>query len=136
MAQFFHTGRHPGLSRREPSRKWLLWLVLLVPWSAAMATHEADHRYTVWGEVRDAQGTPTANARVRITGLGGRPLGEGTTDSDGRYGILLHLHNDQLGMRFWVTVGDATREAEVTFDPADRVRAREHRLDFPPPGKE
>jgi hypothetical protein len=117
-------------------RGWLAVLLLLGLSAPTLATHEVDHRYTIWGEVRDAQGAPVGKARVRITGLGGRPIGEGVTDSEGRYSILLHVHNDQLGQHFWVSVGKSTQAGTITFEPRNRQLAREHRLDFSFPAQE
>lgn len=106
--------------------------VLLAFSSNALPSHEPDHRYTVFGEVRTTEGTPLPNASVRITGIGGKPLGQGVSDDSGRYRIVLHLHNQDLGLRFWISVETRTQTATVTFNPSNPRAAREHRIDFPP----
>ena len=99
--------------------------------AAALATHEVDHRYRIFGTVYNANGTPAANTRVKITGLGGRPLGESMTGSNGEYEFRLHVHNQDLGTRFWVSANGMTREGALTFDPANKTTERVHRIDLP-----
>ena len=94
------------------------------------ATHEADHRYTILGQVVDESRAPVGNAAVVVTGFGGRRMGSTTTGPDGQYSILLHIHDQGLGATFWVTVGGVTQSGKITFDIADRVTDRMHRLDF------
>ncbi len=57
-------------------------------------------------------------------------MGSTTTGPDGQYSILLHIHDQGLGAPFWVTVGGVTQSGKITFDIADRVTDRMHRLDF------
>lgn len=98
---------------------------------AAQATHEADHRYRIYGTVLSSDGKPVADARTKLTGLGGRPLGETKTNESGEYEFRLHVHNQDLGTRFWVTANGMTREGVITFDPSDKVTERIHRIDLP-----
>lgn len=102
---------------------------------SSQATHEVDHRYKIFGTVQTADGAPAKNMKVRLTGLGGRPLGETTTNQAGKYEFPLHVHNQDLGTQFWVTVDGRTKAGEITFDPADKSTERVHRIDFPPPGQ-
>lgn len=61
-------------------------------------------------------------------------MGKTTTDANGQYSILLHVHDQGLGASFWVTVREVTQSGKVTFDIADSVTDRTHRLDFTVPG--
>ncbi len=98
---------------------------------ASQATHEVDHRYRIFGTVQNADGTPAANTRVMLTGLGGRPLGESVTGKSGEYEIRLHVHNQDLGTRFWVSANGMTSEGAISFDPTNKVTERVHRIDLP-----
>ncbi|MCZ6711945.1 MAG: carboxypeptidase-like regulatory domain-containing protein [Gammaproteobacteria bacterium] len=89
-----------------------------------------EHRYTIYGQVVDESRAPIGNAAVIVTGLGGRPMGKTTIDADGQYSILLHIHDQDLGAQFWVTVNRVTQSGKITFDIANRVADRTHRLDF------
>lgn len=114
---------------------WLLF-TLLIP-SAAQAMHEADHRFTVSGYVRDEQGKPLEESKVRVvdTRIG---LGETAfTDNHGYYEVVLHLHNDNLGDEIRVEALGETKTLTATFDPEDRTTERKVQLDFgalPPEG--
>jgi len=99
---------------------------------ASQATHEVDHRYKIFGQVQKTDGAPAAKATVKLTGIGGRPIGETVTDESGNYEFSLHVHNQQLGTRFWVTVNKMTREGAFTFEPSDKTTERIHRIDLPP----
>ncbi len=110
-------------------RALLLGGLLSIP-VVSMATHEVDHRYRIFGTVQNSDGAPIADSRVRLTGLGGRPLGETVTDKSGGYEFRLHVHNQDLGTRFWVSANGVTQEGALTFDPADKVTERMHRIDL------
>ncbi len=127
----FMQGWHRALRALAIALTALIGLAAAAP---SWATHENDHRYTIWGEVRTSAGAPVADADVRITGLGGRPLAETRSGADGRYRVLLHVHNSGLGMPFWVTVGRSAVKGTVTFNPNDKNTVREHRVDIEVPG--
>lgn len=119
----------------------LLLLIVFMNGSIVLATHEVDHRFTVYGYVRDAQGHPVADARVMVVEKKGEGGKTAFTDSDGYYEALLHIHNDQLGDELLVTVSENTRQINETkrmaiqFDSQDRVTERRSRLDFGPEGR-
>ena len=120
--------------KQSAVRGWLLALSLgivcaLSP-TPVLAGHEADHRYTIWGQVNNAAGAPLGGVNVLVTGWGGEPLGEATTEADGGYSVLLHVHNDILGRPFYVSVGDSVEPGEFTFDPGNNRAERKHRLDL------
>ncbi len=115
-------------------RRWVFRYVVavlvagLVP--LAHATHGVEHRYTIFGRVMDSNQASMGNVSVRITGLGGKPLGKATTAADGQYSILLHVHDQELGTAFWVTANGMTKSGTMTFDITDRNTDRTHRIDF------
>ena len=125
-----HAARRAHRAARSPSVALVVLVLALLASASAFATHDVDHRYTVYGVVRDG-GAPVAGEPVRITGLGGQPLAEGVTAADGSYRVVLHVHDDQRGQRFWVTVRGETRAGSFDFEPGDRATPRTHRLDFP-----
>ncbi len=98
---------------------------------ASQATHEVDHRYRIFGTVQNSEGKPVVNTKVKLTGLGGRPLGETNTDKVGGYEFRLHVHNQDLGTRFWVTANGMTGEGRINFDPGNKITERVHRVDLP-----
>ncbi len=98
----------------------------------AYAEHEVDHRYRIWGQVRDSNGAPAAGMQVHVTARGGRPLGESATDAEGMYRFDLHVHNDNLGQVFYVTAPGMSAEGQFKFDPNDLTTERIHRLDLAP----
>lgn len=100
----------------------------------AQATHENDHRYTVFGYVRDANGKAVPDAKVIVVDP---RLDEGTTaftDHGGYYEALLHLHNDDLGDEIIVTALDQRKTIRATFDPNDTKTVRRAQVDFGPAG--
>lgn len=111
-------------------RALLLGVLFSIP-VISMATHAVDHRYMIFGTVQDVNGTPLADAKVKLTGIGGRPLGETVTDKSGGYEFRLHVHNQDLGTRFWISANGMTREGALTFDPSNTVTERIHRIDLP-----
>ena len=107
----------------------LLTVLTALPLSST-AMHEADHRYTVYGEVRDTTGSLVVNEQVMVVGENGQSIGEGVTDSDGRYRIKLHLHDSDLGLLISFTVRHTTLEATVTFDPSNPRAERFLQIDI------
>ena len=96
----------------------------------AWATHEADHRYTVSGYVRDAQGQPVADARVIISAT---RLGDGTTaftDRQGYYEAVLHLHDTDIGEPISVAAGDETKHITAQFNAQDKSTERRVEVNF------
>ena len=108
--------------------------VLMLLASPAFATHETDHRFTVYGTVRDDRGNPVADARVIVVDP---RLDEGMTaftDRNGDFEALLHLHNADLGDEIIVTALDQKKTIRAEFDPNDKVTVRKARVDFGAPG--
>ena len=96
----------------------------------AYATHKTDHRYTVWGAIKYEDDTPAANIDVKLLGKDGAPMGEVKTDANGRYRILLHVHNEDVYKVFDMRVNNVTRKVRLLFNPNDRSTERGQRLDM------
>lgn len=102
----------------------------------AYATHEADHRFTISGYVRDEAGTPLPDTLVLLEHKGGVKK-QTNAGPRGYYEVLFHLHNDNLGDEILVTVGDVVKKVVVRFDPDDQVTdRRSDLLNFGAPGRE
>ena len=100
--------------------------------SVAQAMHEIDHRLTIYGTVKDAQGKPVADARVIISAA---RLNEGTTaftDRQGYYESTLHVHNTDLGEPIDVSTGDETKRISAQFNPQDTTTERRMEVNFGP----
>lgn len=102
--------------------------------------HETDHRFTISGYVRDKNGKPVGDARVRIRDLLHENIDPVTTYSDGNgyYKAIIHLHNENAGDALQVKaieekVGlEEVKTVRAEFDPADRKTEREARVDLGP----
>jgi hypothetical protein len=105
-------------------------MVLVLLCAAANATHENDHRYTVWGEIKYEDGTAAAEIVVRLLIKEGASLGEVKTDHRGRYRILLHVHNEDVNKIFDMRVNNVTRKVRLLFTPDDRQTERGQRVDL------
>ena len=100
---------------------------------AAVATHEVDHRFTVYGYVRDDRGKAVKGERVIVVDDRTDQANTAFTDSDGYYEALLHLHNQDMGDEITVMVGDQKKNIRATFDPEDKAAERKVRVDFGAP---
>jgi hypothetical protein len=96
----------------------------------ANATHKTDHRYTVWGAIKYEDDSPAANIDVKLLGKDGAPMGEVKTDANGRYRILLHVHNEDVYKVFDMQVNNVTRKVRLLFNPNDLSTERGQRLDM------
>ena len=112
---------------------FFLFLSLFSP-ETVYATHEADHRYTVSGYVRDEAGKPIPNLSVALEHKGGEKK-IAVTDRRGHYETLFHLHSDNAGDEMIVTAGSEIKKIKVAFDPEDRFTDRRGGVDFGAPGK-
>jgi hypothetical protein len=100
---------------------------------AAMATHEADHRFTVYGYVRDDRGRPVKGERVIVVDDRSDQAHTAFTDGDGYYEALLHLHNQDMGNEITLMVRDEKKSIRATFDPEDKSSERKVQVDFGAP---
>lgn len=112
--------------------------------SVAWATHELDHRFTLFGSVRDGSsfpGKPLPGRQIRflnpktgqsweIVDAQGHVLLSVTTNQEGRYAALLHVHNEDLGSVVKIVVDGIEKEFVLTFDPQDKHTERRARVDL------
>jgi hypothetical protein len=108
--------------------------LFIISSSSAFATHEVDHRFTVYGAVYDDRGRPVADTKVIVVDP---RLDEGMTvftDRNGGFEALLHLHNADLGDEIIVTALEQRKTIRAAFDPNDKVTVRKGRIDFGAPG--
>ena len=104
-------------------------LALLVA-PPADATHKREHRYTVWGEIKYEDDTPAAQIVVKLLVAGGESMAEVKTDLQGRYRILLHVHNEDVYKVFDMRVNNVTRKLRILFNPNDHQSERGERVDL------
>lgn len=97
-------------------------------------THDTQHRYTVFGYVRDDQGKPLPDVKVTVSDVPLNLTGSALTDGDGYYEVLLHLHNENLGDQILVKAQDQEKRSKVSFDPQDHTTERRAEMDFGAPG--
>ena len=98
--------------------------------SPALATHEIDHRFIVWGEVLSTDGKPLSGETISFTVENDSPIGSVVTDERGRYRVVLHVHDEDLGKVFDMTVKGVKTKVRIEFDPTDKVTERGKRVDF------
>lgn len=115
----------------------VLTLVFIVWDRPAGATHDTQHRFTVFGQVRDEKGKPMQNVRVIVTDNRLEEEGGTTfTDPNGFYSQLLHLHNDNLGDEIVIKAEDREKKINAVFNVQDRQTERKTRVDFGPTEQE
>ncbi|MEK7221991.1 MAG: carboxypeptidase-like regulatory domain-containing protein [Nitrospirota bacterium] len=111
----------------------------LIP-SAAWATHEMDHRFTISGHVRDKDGKPVRDVKVQARDLRDQKIDPVTSYADGSgfYKLILHLHNSNAGDPIQISVKDErsgldeVKKIRAEFDPADKHAERQARVEFGP----
>lgn len=130
------SGAGGRLIRRVSGLVLLIWGAMLGggAWdgSVAQAMHEINHRLTIYGTVKDAQGKPVADARVIISAT---RMGEGSTaftDRQGYYESTLHVHDTDLGEPIDVSTGDDTKRINAQFNPQDSTTERRMEVNFGP----
>ena len=109
-------------------------VMLLLVTRGAHATHEADHRFEVYGTVRDDKGQPQAKTKVIIVDS---RINQGTTvftGENGEYKGTLHLHNSDLGDEITIAANGQRKTVRADFDPEDTEATRKVRVDFGAPG--
>lgn len=110
----------------------LTFLLMTADADDLIATHEVDHRYIIFGSVRDESGRPLPDTRVIVTDT---RLGDGLTTftrKDGSYEVTLHLHNENLGDEVVVSAHGEEKRITASFDPSDKFTERRRRVDFGP----
>ena len=106
-----------------------LLLAAVLAASPAVATHLPDHRFLVLGFVTDAEGRPIAGAKVIVTRLKTGLEYPTTTERDGFYLVVLHLHDEDEGERLGVDTRGVKGEVRARFDKRDQKVERGTRVD-------
>jgi hypothetical protein len=106
-----------------------LALVVALPGPPAGATHLPDHRFLVLGFVTDGEGRPIAGARVVVTRLKTGLEYPTTTERDGFYLVVLHLHDENEGERLGFDTKGVKGELRARFDTRDKKVERGTRVD-------
>ncbi len=96
----------------------------------AFATHEIDHRFIVWGEVLTSDGKAVAGEAIQFTVGDNTPIGSVITDDRGHYRVVLHVHDQDVGKVFDMTIKGVKTKVKIEFDPADKMTERGKRVDF------
>src|SRR5215471_3889259 len=104
-------------------------LALLLTAGPAGATHAPDHRFWVLGYVTDAEGRPIPGVRVVVTRLKTGYEYPTSTEKDGFYLVILHLHDEDEGERLQVDVKGARGEILARFDTSNKKVERGTRVD-------
>jgi hypothetical protein len=107
-----------------------LILALLPAQEPARATHLPDHRFVVLGFVTDGDGRPVPGARIVVTRLKTGLEHATTTERDGFYLVVLHLHDEDQGETLRLDLRGARGEIRARFDVADRKVERGTRVDL------
>ncbi len=113
----------------------LLLLIFISSVDNIFGMHEADHRYTVSGYVRDEQGNTKSDVLVVIEHKGGQKQ-QAKTDGAGYYETVFHLHDTNVNDGMVVTVGAESKDIIVAFDPEDKATPRGGKVDFGAKAKE
>ena len=95
----------------------------------ADATHLPDHRFLMLGFVTDGEGRPVAGARVLVTRLRTGLEYPTTTERDGFYLVVLHLHDEDQGERLGFEAKGVKGELRARFDTGDKKIERGTRVD-------
>jgi hypothetical protein len=83
------------------------------------ALHEVDHRFTVEGRICGDDGEGIGAVVVSVKNTRADISGNGKTDSDGFYKVVLHLHNENQGDPLVVQAGEFEATGRVELDPDD-----------------
>ena len=107
----------------------MLALVLVVGALPASATHLPDHRFLVLGFVTDGEGRPIAGAKVVVIRLKTGLEYPTTTERNGFYLVVLHLHDENQGEQLGLDAKGVKGEVRARFDPHDKKVERGTRVD-------
>jgi Carboxypeptidase regulatory-like domain len=107
----------------------MLFLATFLATSVTDATHLPDHRFLVLGFVTDGEGRPIAGAKVIVTRLKTGLEYPTTTERDGFYLVVLHLHDEDEGERLGFDARGTKGEVRARFDKRDKKVERGTRVD-------
>ena len=119
----------------QSQSRWQGWIIAITVMlgsfpSIVLATHEADHRFTVEGFVcgADGKGSPDIDVLVKDTKVSNGQIVK--TDGDGHYKAAFHLHNDNLGDPLLIEANGQQQHQKVSFDPKDLEAERIIQVNF------
>ena len=107
----------------------LIALALVLGGGTARATHLPDHRFLVLGFVTDVEGRPVPGARVVVTRLKTGYEYPTTTERDGFYLVILHLHDEDEGERLSIDAKGVRGEIRARFNASEKKLERGTRVD-------
>ena len=119
-----------GSRSLRPAVRFSVLLALVLAASLSGATHLPDHRFLVLGFVTDAEGRPVAGARVVVTRLKTGLEHPTTTERDGLFFVVLHLHDEDEGERLTLDLRGVKGEVRARFDVKDKKVERGTRVDL------
>jgi hypothetical protein len=100
----------------------------------ALATHEVEHRFTVYGTVRDGTSFPgklLVGKEVVIRDVKTKQiLQQGMTNQEGHFTLILHVHNEDHGKSITIQTRGSAKTLELQFDPNDITTERQIRVDL------
>jgi len=119
-------------------------LGIVLSGASVWATHEVNHRFVIFGSVRDGSsfpGKPLPGREIRflvaktgqpweVVDAQGHPRPSVKTDREGSYSAILHVHDEDLGAVVKIVVDRAEKELVLTFDPRDQHTERRARVDL------
>jgi Carboxypeptidase regulatory-like domain len=108
----------------------LALIVLALASPPADGTHLPDHRFLVLGYVTDGDGRPVVGVRLVVTRLKTGLEYPTTTERDGFYFVVLHLHDEDEGERLRVEAKGVRGEVRARFDTRDKKVERGTRVDI------
>lgn len=121
--------RRPSVPRR--AREFFLAVLSAFFFAApALAVHEVDHRFTVWGEVLTSEGEPVSDETITLMSRDDEIIGSVVTNARGRFRVVLHVHDDDVGKVFDIVVRGVKTKVKLEFDPGDHNTERGKRVDF------
>jgi hypothetical protein len=127
----FHLNKRSTFSRYKALGFGGLFLLIffVIPISL-WATHEIDHRFKVYGTIKDQQGNPLVDGKVIVVAKRNGAGSTVFTNKDGYYDVIIHLHNEDVGDTVEVSAVGQKKEVIVSFDPSDRTTERRVQIDF------
>lgn len=109
---------------------WMVLFLVMAGERVGWATHDVEHRFTLYGCVSDEAGKPLSGVTVAATHLRGSQKASTVTRGGGYYEVLLHLHNDNLGDEVEVVANGQAKKIRAQFSPTDHSTERRGEVNF------
>ena len=112
----------------------IIGLMLVIFVLPVCATHENDHRFTIYGTLRDGStfpGIPLPDQEVVVQDAKTKQIMQhGVTDGEGKYSLLLHVHNGDVGKVFQIQAAGISKQLALQFDPSNTTTERRALVDL------